>query len=72
MGIAKVENMVGIVERQVLAAIRDFTFTSVAEINAAVKPLVDKINIQSFQKMKISVTNCFPLNPPPFFGHFRA
>src|SRR3990167_9430653 len=34
---AKVENMVGIIERQVLAVLRDRTFTGIAEINAAIK-----------------------------------
>jgi hypothetical protein len=51
--------MVGIVERQVLAVLRDRTFTGIAEINAAIKPLVDKINTQSFQKMKTSRRELF-------------
>lgn len=56
---AKVENMVGIVERQILAALRDRTFTSIAEINAAIKPLVATLNAQSFQKMKTSRRELF-------------
>jgi transposase len=51
---AKVESMVGIVERQILAVLRDTTFTGIAEINASIKPLMKKINAQPFQKMKIS------------------
>ncbi len=51
---AKVENAVGIVERQILALLRHITFTSIAEINAAIKPRLKTINQQSFQKMKTS------------------
>jgi transposase len=51
---AKVENAVGIITRQILAAIRHITFTSIAEINAAIKPLLLKLNHQPFQKMKSS------------------
>lgn len=51
---AKVENAVGIVERQILAAIRDLTFSSIAEINAAIRPRLIVLNNQPFQKMKIS------------------
>jgi transposase len=51
---AKVENAVGIVERQILAPLRHITFTSLAEINAAIKPKLAILNNQSFQKMKTS------------------
>lgn len=51
---AKAENAVGIVERQILAALRHTTFTSIGEINAAIKPRVHVLNNQSFQKMKTS------------------
>lgn len=51
---AKVENAVNIVTRQIIAVLRNRTFTSVAEINAAIKPLLLKINHQPFQKMKSS------------------
>lgn len=51
---AKVESAVGCVERQILAALRHITFTSIAEINAAIKPRLEAFNQQSFQKMKIS------------------
>ena len=51
---AKVDNAVGIVERQILAAIRDLTFASIAEINTAIQPRLLTLNNQSFQKMKTS------------------
>jgi len=56
---AKVENIVGIVERQILAVIRDYTFTGITEINAAIKPLATKLNTQPFQKMKTSRQQLF-------------
>lgn len=51
---AKVENAVGCIERQILAPLRHITFTSIAEINAAIKPKLIAFNQQSFQKMKTS------------------
>lgn len=51
---AKVENAVGCVERQILAPLRYITFTSIAEINAAIRPRLNAFNNQSFQKMKTS------------------
>lgn len=51
---AKVENAVGIITRQIIAALRNRTFTSIADINLAIKPLLEKINHQPFQKMKSS------------------
>ncbi len=51
---AKAENAVGCVERRILAPLRHITFTSLADINAAIKPGVDAFNKQSFQKMKTS------------------
>jgi transposase len=51
---AKVENAVGCVERQILAKLRDQTFTSIAEINAAIKPLLKNFNHQPLQKMDVS------------------
>lgn len=56
---AKVENMVGIIERQILAALRHSTFTSIAEINVAIKPRLAALNNQSFQKMKTSRQELF-------------
>lgn len=51
---AKVENAVGCVERLILMPMRHVTFTSIAEINAAIRPRLAKLNEQSFQKMKTS------------------
>jgi len=51
---AKVENAVGCIERQILAPLRHITFTSIAEINVAIKPRLAQFNQQSFQKMKTS------------------
>jgi transposase len=51
---AKVENAVGCIERQVLAPLRHITFTSIAQINAAIKPRLSAFNQKSFQKMKTS------------------
>lgn len=56
---AKVENAVGITERQILAPMRHITFTSIGEINAAIKPRLDAVNNQSFQKMKTSRRELF-------------
>ena len=56
---AKVENAVGIIERQILAALRHTTFTSMGEINAAIKPRLQVLNAQSFQKMKTSRLELF-------------
>jgi transposase len=55
----KVENAVGCIERQILAALRHHTFTSIGEINRVIKPLLDKFNSQSFQKMKTSRRELF-------------
>lgn len=51
---AKVENAVGIVERQIMAPLRHRTFTSLTEINVALREGCEKLNHQSFQKMKTS------------------
>ena len=51
---AKVENAVGCIEKQILAPLRHITFTSIAQINAAIKPKLIAFNQQSFQKMKTS------------------
>lgn len=51
---AKVENAVGCIERQILAPLRDITFTSIADINAAIFPRLHAFNQQLFQKMKVS------------------
>jgi transposase len=56
---AKVENAVGIVERQILAALRHITFTSIADINAAIHERLTILNNQPFQKMKTSRLELF-------------
>ncbi len=56
---AKVENAVGIVERQLMAPLRHRTFTSLAEINVALKEGLKKLNMQPFQKMKTSRDELF-------------
>lgn len=56
---AKVENAVGIVERQILAPLRHHTFTSLNEINAAIRKALSQLNQQSFQKMPTSRQELF-------------
>lgn len=56
---AKVENAVGCIETQILAPLRHCTFTSIAEINEAIRPLLERFNAQSFQKMKTSRRELF-------------
>lgn len=51
---AKVENAVGWVERQILAPLRNMTFTSLTGINNEIKRRLDIIHHQLFQKMKVS------------------
>ncbi len=49
---AKAETGVQIAERQILAPLRDQRFFSVAELNQAIGPLLDKLNTQEFQKLE--------------------
>ena len=56
---AKVENAVGIIERQILATLRHRTFFSLAEINAELKSRIIALNQQQFQKMKTSRQQLF-------------
>ncbi|HVT62442.1 MAG TPA: IS21 family transposase [Legionellaceae bacterium] len=51
---AKVENAVGCIERQILAPLRNITFTSLAAIRAAIQPRLEAFNQQVFQKMQTS------------------
>jgi transposase len=48
---AKVENGVQQVERQILAKLRNRVFLSLAELNQAIRPLLDELNQRPFQKM---------------------
>lgn len=56
---AKVENAVGIIERQILAAMRHMTFTSLGEMNVEITKRLAILNNQSFQKMKTSRRELF-------------
>jgi transposase len=62
---AKVENAVGCVEKQILAPLRNITFTSIGEINAAIKSRLAVFNAQSFQKMKTSRRELFEILDKP-------
>jgi transposase len=48
---AKVETGVQIASRQILAVLRNHRFFSVAELNQSIRPLLDKLNAQPFQKL---------------------
>ncbi|MCL4369146.1 MAG: IS21 family transposase [Actinobacteria bacterium] len=56
---AKVESAVQVVERQVLAPLRNRTFFSLAEVNAAFHLKLTALNAQSFQKMEGSRQSLF-------------
>ena len=56
---AGVESGVGAVERDVLAPLRKRTFFSVAELNEAMKPLVQALNDRPFQKREGSRRSVF-------------
>jgi len=56
---AKVEVGVQIAERQILAALRDQRFFTVGELNAAIQPLLTKLNEQPFQKLAGSRNSWF-------------
>jgi len=49
---AKVESAVQVAQRQILAALRDMRFFSVAELNQAIRPRLDQLNAQAFQKLE--------------------
>jgi transposase len=48
---AKVEVAVQIVQRYILAALRNRTFFSLAQLNAAIRELLDKLNNRPFKKL---------------------
>jgi transposase len=56
---AKVENAVGIVERQIFSSLRHITFTGMGEINAELAKRLAILNNQPFQKMKTSRRELF-------------
>jgi len=72
---AKVENAVGCVEKQILAPLRHHTFTSLDEINRAIRERLTVFLNQSFQKMNTSRRELYeildkpalkPLPPEPY------
>ena len=56
---AKVEGAVLIAERQILAALRDQRFFHVGQLNAAIVPLLTRLNAQPFQKLEGSRNSWF-------------
>lgn len=56
---AKVETGVQIAERHLLAPLRDRRFFSVAELNQALRPQLEKLNAQPFQKLEGSRNSWF-------------
>ena len=48
---AKVESAVGVVQRRILARLRNRTFFSLAELNEAIAELLEELNSRPFQKM---------------------
>jgi transposase len=62
---AKVETGVQIAERQILAPLRDQRFFSVAEFNQAIRPLLEKLNAQEFQKLEGSRNTWFESQEKP-------
>jgi transposase len=62
---AKVEGGVLIAERQILAALRDQCFFSVASLNESIGPLLSKLNAQPFQKLDGSRDSWFETYEKP-------
>lgn len=56
---AKVESGVAIVTRQILAPLRNVTFTSIGEINAEIRKMIKVVNNQQYQKMPVSRRELF-------------
>lgn len=56
---SKVENAVGCIEKQILAPLRDRTFTSIAEINQTFAPMLKLFNCQNLQNMDVSRRKLF-------------
>lgn len=56
---AKVESAVQIVEREVLARLRDMTFFSLSELNRAIRFQVEQVNRRRFQKLDYSRQDLF-------------
>lgn len=56
---AKVEVGVQIVERWILAALRNHTFFSLTQLNERIDELLDKLNYRPFKKLEGSRQSCF-------------
>lgn len=56
---AKVESSVLIAERWILAALRNYTFFSITELNRVIREKVEEMNNRPLQKMKISRRELF-------------
>lgn len=56
---AKVENAVQVIERWILAVLRDRQFFSLAELNSAIRELLDRINRRPFKKREGSRLSFF-------------
>jgi transposase len=56
---AKVESSVLIVERWIIASLRNHTFFSLAELNNAIKEKLEDFNTRPLQKLKVSRRNLF-------------
>ena len=79
---AKAESAVQIVERWIMARLRHQQFGSVHEVNAAMAPLLTRLNDKPFQKLQGSRASTFAeidapaLLPPPLqryeMAHFKA
>lgn len=75
---AKVEAGVQLVQRWILAALRNRTFFSLAELNAAIRELLDKLNNRPFKKLSGSRMSLFlaidkpALRPLPAFAYEYA
>ena len=69
---AKVESAVQQVERQVMAPLRNRTFFSLAEANAAFQEQIAILNARPFQKMTGSRTSLFETLDSPVLSHLPA
>lgn len=56
---AKVESAVLVAERWIIAALRNHTFFSIAELNRAIRERLVDYNTRSLQKLKVSRTHLF-------------
>lgn len=75
---AKVENAVLIVERWILARLRNRVFTSLAELNQAIRELIHRLNQRPFKKLPGTRATAFAeidkpaLNPLPLYPYEYA